>query len=72
MIGLGTNILVRYLAQDDPIQSAKATEIIERRLTEENLGFVSAVAMVDPSGCSIAPTAWEAMNRRGRRANASD
>lgn len=47
MIGLDTNILVRYLAQDDPIQSAKATEIIERRLTEENPGFVSAVAMVE-------------------------
>jgi predicted nucleic-acid-binding protein len=47
MIGLDTNILVRYLAQDDPIQSTKATEIIERRLTEENPGFVSAVAMVE-------------------------
>jgi predicted nucleic-acid-binding protein len=47
MIGLDTNILVRYLAQDHPIQSAKATEIIERRLTEENPGFVSAVAMVE-------------------------
>lgn len=47
MIGLDTNILVRYLVQDDPIQSAKATEIIERRLTEENPGFVSTVAMVE-------------------------
>jgi len=47
MIGLDTNILVRYLAQDDPVQSAKATKIIERRLTEENPGFVSVVAMVE-------------------------
>jgi predicted nucleic-acid-binding protein len=47
MIGLDTNILVRYLAQDDPLQSAKATEVIERRLTEENPGFVSVVAMVE-------------------------
>ena len=47
MIGLDTNILVRYLTQDDPIQSPKATEIIERRLTEENPGFVSIVAMVE-------------------------
>ena len=47
MIGLDTNILVRYLTQDDPIQSSKATEIIERRLTEENPGFVSIVAMVE-------------------------
>ena len=47
MIGLDTNILVRYLTQDDPDQSRKATEIIERRLTEENPGFVSIVAMVE-------------------------
>ena len=47
MIGLDTNILVRYLAQDDPIQSAKASEIFERRLTEENPGFISIVAMVE-------------------------
>jgi predicted nucleic-acid-binding protein len=47
MIGLDTNILVRYLTQDDPLQSPKATEIIERRLTEETPGFVSIVAMVE-------------------------
>ena len=47
MIGLDTNILVRYLAQDDPAQSAKATEILERRLTEKYPGFVSVVAMVE-------------------------
>ena len=33
--------------QDDPIQSPKAAEIIERRLTEGNPGFVSIVAMVE-------------------------
>jgi predicted nucleic-acid-binding protein len=47
MIGLDTNILVRYLTQDDPIQSAKAEEILERRLTEKNPGFVSVVAMAE-------------------------
>jgi predicted nucleic-acid-binding protein len=47
MIGLETNILVRYPTQDHPIQSPRATEIIERRLTEENPGFVSIVAMVE-------------------------
>ncbi|HXJ92882.1 MAG TPA: type II toxin-antitoxin system VapC family toxin, partial [Terriglobia bacterium] len=47
MIGLDTNILIRYLAQDDPTQSPKATEIILRRLTEEKPGFVSIVAMVE-------------------------
>lgn len=47
MIGLDTNVLVRYFAQDDPVQSAKATEFIERRLSEEEPGFVSVVAMVE-------------------------
>jgi len=47
MIGLDSNILVRYLTQDDPIQSPKATEIIERRLTEENPGFVCILAMAE-------------------------
>ena len=47
MIGLDANILVRYLTQDDPIQSPKAREIIERRLTEEKPGFVSIVAMLE-------------------------
>ncbi len=50
MIGLDTNVLVRYLAQDDPVQSPRATELIERRLTEQNPGFISTVAMVE--------TAW--------------
>ena len=47
MIGLDTNILVRYLTQDDPIQSPKATKIIEQRLTSESPGYVSIVAMVE-------------------------
>lgn len=47
MIGLDSNILIRYLVQDDPLQSPKAAEIIERRLSEENPGFVSIVAMVE-------------------------
>ena len=47
MIGLDTNILIRHLTQDDPVQSAKATEILERRLTLKSPGFVSVVAMVE-------------------------
>ena len=47
MIGLDSNILIRYVTQDDPIQSAKAAEIIEQRLSEVNPGFVSVVAMVE-------------------------
>jgi len=47
MTGIDTNVLVRYLVQDDPIQSRKASEIFESRLTEENPGFISAVAMAE-------------------------
>ncbi|MBV8357095.1 MAG: type II toxin-antitoxin system VapC family toxin [Deltaproteobacteria bacterium] len=47
MIGLDTNILVRYLTQDDSVQSPKATEMIERRLTQNNSGFLSVVAMAE-------------------------
>jgi predicted nucleic-acid-binding protein len=47
MIGLDTNVLVRYLAQDDLAQSRRATEIVERKLTADRPGFVSIVAMVE-------------------------
>lgn len=47
MYGLDTNVLIRYFTQDDPIQSRKATAIVERRLTPESPGFVSLVTMVE-------------------------
>ncbi len=47
MIGLDTNVLVRYLTQDDPVQAAKAAQIFERRLTLNNPGFISVVVMVE-------------------------
>jgi predicted nucleic-acid-binding protein len=47
MIGLDTNIVVRYIVQDDPVQSQKANEIIEQRLTQRNLGYVSIIALVE-------------------------
>ncbi len=47
MIGLDTNVLVRYLAQDDLNQAARATRIIERELTEDAPGFVGLVVLVE-------------------------
>ena len=47
MVGLDTNVLVRYLAQDDPKQSAVATRFIEGALTPENPGFVSTVTLCE-------------------------
>jgi predicted nucleic-acid-binding protein len=47
VIGLDTIVLLRYLAQDDPAQSPRATEIITRRLSEEEPGFVSLVTVLE-------------------------
>lgn len=47
MIGLDTNVVVRYLAQDDPVQSARATRLVEQELTEEEPGYVSVVVMAE-------------------------
>ena len=47
MIGLDTNVLLRYLAQDDPKHSPRATEIVERLLTEQEPGFVSLVSILE-------------------------
>lgn len=46
MIGLDTNVLVRYIAQDDPKQSPKATKLIES-LTVDAPGYVSIVSVVE-------------------------
>ena len=50
MIGLDTNVLVRYLTQDDPDQAAFATRIFETELTEDAPGFIGLVVLVE--------TAW--------------
>ena len=47
MIGLDSNILVRYFTQDDPVQASLATEVIERRLSEAEPGFISVVVMAE-------------------------
>jgi len=46
MIGLDTNVLVRYVAQDDPVQSPKATTLVES-LTVASPGYISLVSMVE-------------------------
>ncbi len=46
MIGIDTNVLVRFLAQDDDTQSPVATRFMAR-LTRERPGFVSAVVLAE-------------------------
>jgi predicted nucleic-acid-binding protein len=47
VIGIDTNILVRHLTQDDPMQSRRATHLIERELTQDSPGFISLVTVVE-------------------------
>lgn len=46
MTGLDTNVLVRYIMQDDPKQASLATQLVES-LTAEAPGFVAVVALVE-------------------------
>ena len=47
MIGLDSNILIRYLTSDDAGQSPKAVALMEQQLTTGNPGFVSNVALAE-------------------------
>jgi predicted nucleic-acid-binding protein len=57
MLALDTNVLVRYLAQDDARQSALATELIEHRLHPADRGYISLVALLE--------TVWVLESRYG-------
>ncbi|MBN8519925.1 MAG: type II toxin-antitoxin system VapC family toxin [Candidatus Accumulibacter sp.] len=46
MIGLDTNVLVRYIMQDDPEQSLLSTRLVES-LSVESPGFVALVSVVE-------------------------
>ena len=47
MIGLDTNVLVRYIMQDDAKQSLKATKIVEALDAVENSGYVTMVSIIE-------------------------
>lgn len=57
LVALDTNVLVRYIAQDDARQSAAATKFIEQRLGPAGRGFVSLVALLE--------TVWVMESRYG-------
>ena len=46
MIGLDTNVLVRYIMQDDPKLSIMATQLIES-LDVDGPGFVTLVSVIE-------------------------
>jgi len=47
VIGLDTNILVRYLVEDDPEQASKAAHLIETHCTEDTPGFINRVVLCE-------------------------
>jgi len=47
MTGLDTNVVIRYVVQDDARQSALATRLIERSLSQENPGFITTVTLCE-------------------------
>lgn len=49
MIGLDTNVLVRYIVRDDKRQADAATELIEAQCTAEDPGFVNLVVLCELS-----------------------
>ncbi|MBL8324367.1 MAG: type II toxin-antitoxin system VapC family toxin [Rubrivivax sp.] len=62
MLALDTNVLVRYLAQDDARQSALANHLLEERLSPAQRGFVSLVTLLE--------TVWVMESRYGADAEA--
>ena len=46
MIGLDTNVILRYIMQDDPVQARQATALIES-LTADEPGFIPLIVLVE-------------------------
>lgn len=47
MIGLDTNVLVRYLIQDDPGQTSLVNDFIEQRLSINTPGIISHIVLCE-------------------------
>jgi predicted nucleic-acid-binding protein len=47
VIGLDTNVVLRYLLQDDPAQAQQANEIFDGRLSEREPGYLSVACVLE-------------------------
>ena len=47
MIGLDTNVLVRYLVKDDVAQARTAADVITQNCTRENPGFINRIVLCE-------------------------
>ena len=47
MIGLDTNVIVRYLTQDDEHQVRLANNLIENELSVDNPGYITLIVLIE-------------------------
>ena len=47
MIGIDTNVLVRYIAQDDAAQTARATRLLEHECSPATPGYIGLVVLLE-------------------------
>jgi len=47
LIGIDTNVLIRYLTQDDPKQAAKATNYLETNCSKEHPGYINHIVLCE-------------------------
>jgi predicted nucleic-acid-binding protein len=47
MIGVDTNVILRYLLQDDPTQTRQVNRIFERQLSESKPGFINLATVLE-------------------------
>lgn len=56
MIGIDTNVLLRFLTQDDAAQSERATRFLETHCSSASPGFVNVVGLAElvwTLGCGL-------------------
>lgn len=47
MIGLDTNVVIRYLTQDDPKQAAAASRLFEGSLSADKPGYIALITLCE-------------------------
>jgi predicted nucleic-acid-binding protein len=77
VIGLDTNVIVRYIVQDDQRQAALATKLFERTLSAEDPGFITCVTLCETTwvlaDCYKAEATWKALRAwKGSSADFAD
>jgi predicted nucleic-acid-binding protein len=47
MIGIDTNVLIRYIVRDEPGQSAAATRYLEKHVSKRNPAYISQIVLCE-------------------------